>query len=160
MGSPAIEPDTSRSSRQGQRGSGLSAKSSVPNGFWSTAHLSEGLLAHGSASLAAAASIYQPINPLANSIHSKTLTSYPPSPYNLLMGKQMSRSLTSGKESQETASQPERPHQKTRRAQLGLTGAELAERANISASYVSLIENGAKVPDEEVRLRARARPRR
>jgi transcriptional regulator with XRE-family HTH domain len=42
---------------------------------------------------------------------------------------------------------------KARRAQLGLTGAELAERANISASYVSLIESGAKVPDEEVAAR-------
>lgn len=42
---------------------------------------------------------------------------------------------------------------KTRRAQLGLTGAELAERAGISASYVSLIESGAKVPDEEVAAR-------
>jgi transcriptional regulator with XRE-family HTH domain len=42
---------------------------------------------------------------------------------------------------------------KTRRAHLGLTGAELAERAGISASYVSLIESGAKVPDEEVAAR-------
>jgi transcriptional regulator with XRE-family HTH domain len=37
-----------------------------------------------------------------------------------------------------------------RRAQLGLTGTELAQRAGISTSYVSLIENGAKVPDEDV----------
>jgi transcriptional regulator with XRE-family HTH domain len=37
-----------------------------------------------------------------------------------------------------------------RRAQLGLTGTEVAQRAGISTSYVSLIENGAKVPDEEV----------
>lgn len=37
-----------------------------------------------------------------------------------------------------------------RRAQLGLTGADLAQRAGISASYVSLIEKGAKVPDEGV----------
>jgi transcriptional regulator with XRE-family HTH domain len=37
-----------------------------------------------------------------------------------------------------------------RRGQLGLTGAELAQRAGISTSYVSLIENGAKVPDEDV----------
>jgi transcriptional regulator with XRE-family HTH domain len=37
-----------------------------------------------------------------------------------------------------------------RRAQLGLTGAELAQRAGISTSYVSLIENGAKVPEEDV----------
>jgi transcriptional regulator with XRE-family HTH domain len=39
---------------------------------------------------------------------------------------------------------------RTRRSQLGLTGAELALRAGISASYVSLIEKGAKVPDEDV----------
>jgi transcriptional regulator with XRE-family HTH domain len=37
-----------------------------------------------------------------------------------------------------------------RRTQLGLTGTEVARRAGISTSYVSLIENGAKVPDEEV----------
>ena len=37
-----------------------------------------------------------------------------------------------------------------RRSQLGLTGTEVARRAGISTSYVSLIENGAKVPDEEV----------
>ena len=37
-----------------------------------------------------------------------------------------------------------------RRAQLGLTGGELAQRAGISTSYVSLIERGAKVPEEEV----------
>jgi len=42
---------------------------------------------------------------------------------------------------------------KTRRAQLGLTGAQLAEQAGISASYVSLIESGAKVPDEDVAAR-------
>lgn len=40
-----------------------------------------------------------------------------------------------------------------KRTQLGLTGAELAQRADISPSYVSLIENGAKVPDEEVAAR-------
>ena len=39
---------------------------------------------------------------------------------------------------------------RTRRSQLGLTGAELAQRAGISASYVSLIEKGAKVPDVDV----------
>src|SRR5262245_18538385 len=39
---------------------------------------------------------------------------------------------------------------RTRRSQLGLTGAELAHRAGISASYVSLIEKGAKIPDEDV----------
>lgn len=39
---------------------------------------------------------------------------------------------------------------RARRAQLGLTGAELAERAGISPSYVSLIEKGVKVPDEGV----------
>jgi transcriptional regulator with XRE-family HTH domain len=37
-----------------------------------------------------------------------------------------------------------------RRAHLGLTGTEVAQRAGISTSYVSLIENGAKVPDEDV----------
>jgi transcriptional regulator with XRE-family HTH domain len=42
---------------------------------------------------------------------------------------------------------------RTRRLQLGLTGAELAERTDISASYVSLIEGGAKVPDEDVAAR-------
>jgi len=40
-----------------------------------------------------------------------------------------------------------------RRGQLGLTGAELAQRADISPSYVSLIENGAKLPDEDVAAR-------
>lgn len=39
---------------------------------------------------------------------------------------------------------------RTRRSQLGLTGAELAQRAGISPSYVSLIESGAKTPDEGV----------
>lgn len=39
---------------------------------------------------------------------------------------------------------------RTRRSQLGFTGAELAQRAGISPSYVSLIESGAKVPDEGV----------
>ncbi len=42
---------------------------------------------------------------------------------------------------------------RTKRSQLGLTGAELAQRADISPSYVSLIEKGAKVPDEEVAAR-------
>ena len=37
-----------------------------------------------------------------------------------------------------------------RRSQLGLTGADLALRAGISTSYVSLIETGAKVPEEDV----------
>jgi DNA-binding XRE family transcriptional regulator len=37
-----------------------------------------------------------------------------------------------------------------RRSQLGLTGTELAQRAGISTSYVSLIENGAKIPEEDV----------
>jgi transcriptional regulator with XRE-family HTH domain len=39
---------------------------------------------------------------------------------------------------------------RARRSQLGLTGADLAERAFISPSYVSLIEKGVKVPDEDV----------
>lgn len=39
---------------------------------------------------------------------------------------------------------------RVRRSQLGLTGADLAQRAGISPSYVSLIEKGAKVPDEDV----------
>jgi transcriptional regulator with XRE-family HTH domain len=42
---------------------------------------------------------------------------------------------------------------RTMRQKLGLTGAELAQRANISPSYVSLIESGAKVPDEDVAAR-------
>ncbi len=42
---------------------------------------------------------------------------------------------------------------RTRRTQLGLTGAELSQRADISPSYVSLIERGAKVPDEDVAAR-------
>jgi transcriptional regulator with XRE-family HTH domain len=42
---------------------------------------------------------------------------------------------------------------RTKRSQLGLTGAELALRADISPSYVSLIEKGAKVPDERVAAR-------
>ncbi len=42
---------------------------------------------------------------------------------------------------------------RTRRAQLGLTGAELSQRADISPSYVSLIERGSKVPDEDVAAR-------
>ncbi len=42
---------------------------------------------------------------------------------------------------------------RTRRTQLGLTGAELSQRADISPSYVSLIEKGAKVPDEDVAAR-------
>ncbi len=37
-----------------------------------------------------------------------------------------------------------------RRSERGLTGSELAQRAGISTSYVSVIENGARVPDEEV----------
>lgn len=40
-----------------------------------------------------------------------------------------------------------------KRSQIGLTGAELAQRADISPSYVSLIERGAKVPDEDVAAR-------
>jgi len=39
---------------------------------------------------------------------------------------------------------------RARRSQLGLTGVELAQRSGISPSYVSLIESGAKVPDEDV----------
>jgi transcriptional regulator with XRE-family HTH domain len=42
---------------------------------------------------------------------------------------------------------------RSRRTQLGLTGAELSQRADISPSYVSLIEKGAKVPDEDVAAR-------
>jgi transcriptional regulator with XRE-family HTH domain len=42
---------------------------------------------------------------------------------------------------------------RTRRTQLGLTGAELSQRADISPSYVSLIERGTKVPDEDVAAR-------
>jgi len=43
-----------------------------------------------------------------------------------------------------------RVRMRTRRSQLGFTGAELAQRAGISPSYVSLIESGAKIPDEGV----------
>lgn len=42
---------------------------------------------------------------------------------------------------------------RTRRSKLGLTGVELAQRAGISPSYVSFIEKGAKVPDEDVAAR-------
>jgi transcriptional regulator with XRE-family HTH domain len=42
---------------------------------------------------------------------------------------------------------------RTKRTQLGLTGAELSQRAVISPSYVSLIEKGAKVPNEDVAAR-------
>jgi transcriptional regulator with XRE-family HTH domain len=40
-----------------------------------------------------------------------------------------------------------------RRSERRLTGTELAQRAGISTSYVSLIENGAKIPDEDVAAR-------
>jgi transcriptional regulator with XRE-family HTH domain len=40
-----------------------------------------------------------------------------------------------------------------RRAERRLTGTDLAQRAGISTSYVSLIENGAKVPDEDIAAR-------
>jgi transcriptional regulator with XRE-family HTH domain len=43
-----------------------------------------------------------------------------------------------------------RARMRRRRLQLGLTGTELAQRAGISTSYVSLIETGAKVPEEDV----------
>ena len=39
------------------------------------------------------------------------------------------------------------------RHKLGITGYELAERAGISPSYVSLIEKGLKVPHPEVAIR-------
>jgi transcriptional regulator with XRE-family HTH domain len=45
---------------------------------------------------------------------------------------------------------------RNRRQQLGLRGRDLAERVGISPSYVSLIEKGAKVPDEAVALRIAA----
>ena len=47
-----------------------------------------------------------------------------------------------------------------RRSQLGLTGTELAQRAGISTSYVSLIETGAKVPEEDVAAEPRPSARR
>jgi len=56
----------------------------------------------------------------------------------------MSRAMT------EPRLPPLHTRMRKRRAQLGLTGTEVAQRAGISTSYVSLIENGAKVPDEEV----------
>jgi transcriptional regulator with XRE-family HTH domain len=74
-----------------------------------------------------------------------------PSPYNLLMSKQPVKP--------QGAAGPDRPplrlpelnaRIRARRSQLGLTGAELAQRSGISPSYVSLIESGAKVPDEDV----------
>lgn len=40
-----------------------------------------------------------------------------------------------------------------RRERLSLTGSELARRAGISPTYVSLIEKGAKVPNEDVAVR-------
>ena len=40
-----------------------------------------------------------------------------------------------------------------RRERLSLTGGELARRAGISPTYVSLIEKGAKVPNEDVAVR-------
>ena len=43
-----------------------------------------------------------------------------------------------------------RARMRRRRLQLGLTGTGLAQRAGISTSYVSLIETGAKVPEEDV----------
>ncbi len=43
-----------------------------------------------------------------------------------------------------------RTRMRRRRSQLGLTGTELAQRAGISTSYVSLIETGAKIPEEDV----------
>jgi transcriptional regulator with XRE-family HTH domain len=42
---------------------------------------------------------------------------------------------------------------RNRRTALGLSGIELARRAGISPSYVSLIERGLKVPNEEVAAR-------
>src|SRR5262245_59705788 len=42
---------------------------------------------------------------------------------------------------------------RNRRTAMGLNGAELARRAAISPSYVSLIERGYKVPDEEAAAR-------
>lgn len=42
---------------------------------------------------------------------------------------------------------------RTLRAQHGLTGMELARRAGVSASYVSLIEHGEKIPSEDVAVR-------
>jgi transcriptional regulator with XRE-family HTH domain len=54
-------------------------------------------------------------------------------------------------ESRGTAAMLERI--RNRRAALGLNGSELARRAAISPSYVSLIERGYKVPDEEAAAR-------
>lgn len=42
---------------------------------------------------------------------------------------------------------------RNRRTALGLSGSELARRAEISPSYVSLIERGIKVPDEDAAAR-------
>ena len=42
---------------------------------------------------------------------------------------------------------------RTLRLRRGLTGMELAKRAGVSPSYVSLIEHGEKVPSEQVAVR-------
>lgn len=82
-----------------------------------------------------------------------------PLTYNLLVSKQSVKSLrkaAGGGSPQSVRSTGTQrlpsfhARMRSRRAQLGLTGAELAQRAGISASYVSLIESGAKVPDDDV----------
>lgn len=42
---------------------------------------------------------------------------------------------------------------RNRREELGLTAAQLADMVEVSASYISLIENGEKVPGEDVAVR-------
>lgn len=74
-----------------------------------------------------------------------------PSTYNLLVSKQAVKSERDAAHSRPALRLPElNARIRARRAQLDLTGAELAQRAGISASYVSLIEKGVKVPDEDV----------
>jgi len=42
---------------------------------------------------------------------------------------------------------------RNRREELGLTAAQLADRVEVSPSYISLIENGEKIPGEDVAAR-------
>ena len=67
------------------------------------------------------------------------------------MSKQLVKSLRSTGADRPALRLPElNARIRARRSQLGLTGVELAQRSGISPSYVSLIESGAKVPDEDV----------
>jgi len=73
------------------------------------------------------------------------------SAYDLLMSKQPVKPQSATGPERQPVRLPElNARIRARRVQLGLTGAELAQRSGISPSYVSLIESGAKVPDEDV----------